>query len=64
MAMATLVKDGISLRLAYSFRGLVHYHQGRKHGSVQADMVLEKNLRVLHRYLKAAAEKCPTVGRA
>jgi hypothetical protein len=33
------------------FRGLVHYHHGRKHGSVQADMVLEKELRVL--YLKA-----------
>jgi hypothetical protein len=30
------------------FRGLVHYHHGRKHGTVQADMVLEKELRVLH----------------
>jgi hypothetical protein len=28
------------------FRGSVHYHHGRKHGSVQADMVLEE-LRVL-----------------
>ena len=30
--------------LAYSFRGLVHYHfyYGRKHGSMQADMLLEK----------------------
>ena len=26
--------------MAYSFRGLVHYHHGRKHGSLQADMVL------------------------
>jgi hypothetical protein len=26
------------------FRGLVYYHHGRKHGGVQADMVLEKLL--------------------
>jgi hypothetical protein len=32
------------LGLAYSFRGSVHYH----HGSVEADLVLEKELRVLH----------------
>jgi hypothetical protein len=25
--------------------GFVHYHHGRKHGSVQADMVLEKELK-------------------
>ena len=41
------------MELAYSFRGSVHGHQGRKHGSVQADMVLEE-LRVLHLDLKAA----------
>ena len=35
------------LGLAYSFRGLVHYHHGRKHGSIQADMVLEEP-RILH----------------
>jgi hypothetical protein len=40
-------KENIYLGLAYSFRGLVHYHHGRKHGTVQADMVLEKQLRVL-----------------
>ena len=33
--------------LAYSFRGSVRYHHGGKHGSLQADMVLEE-LRVLH----------------
>ena len=32
--------------VAYIFRGLVHYHVG--HGDVQADMVLEKQLEVLH----------------
>ena len=36
------------MRLAYSFRGLIYYHHGEKHGSVQADMVLEKELRVLY----------------
>ena len=36
------------------FRGLVHYHHGGKHGSIQADVVLEKELRVLHLDLKAA----------
>ena len=30
------------------FRGLVHYHHGGKHSSMQAHMVLEKELRVLH----------------
>jgi hypothetical protein len=30
------------------FQGSAHYHHGRKHGSVQVDMVLEKMLRVLH----------------
>jgi hypothetical protein len=36
------------LGLAYSFRDLVLYHHDRKHGSVQADMVTEKELRVLY----------------
>ena len=35
-------------------RGLVHYQPGRKHGSVQADMVLEKELRALHLNPQAA----------
>ena len=30
------------------FRGLVHCHHGGKHGGMQADMVLERKLRVLH----------------
>jgi hypothetical protein len=33
------------LGLAYSFRGSVHYHHGRKLVSIQADMGLEKELR-------------------
>jgi hypothetical protein len=28
--------------MSYSFRGSVHYHHGRKHGSMQADMAREE----------------------
>ena len=47
MTKATLTRDNIYLGLAYSIRGSVHYHHGRKHGNIQVDMVLEE-LRVLH----------------
>jgi hypothetical protein len=43
--------------LAYRFRGSVHYHHGRKHGSIQADMVLEEELRVLHLDPKAVRRR-------
>jgi hypothetical protein len=39
MATATLIMANISLGLAYSFGGLIHYHHGRKHGSMLPDMV-------------------------
>jgi hypothetical protein len=42
MTKTPLIKESISLGLAYSFRGLVRYHHGRKHGGVQADIVPEK----------------------
>lgn len=42
MTIASLIKDNISFRLAYNFSGLVHYHQGVKHNTVQADMMLEE----------------------
>lgn len=29
MTKAAVIKDSITLRLAYSFRGLVHYPQGK-----------------------------------
>ena len=35
MTTATLTKENISLELAYSFRGLIHYCHDRKHESVQ-----------------------------
>lgn len=45
MTVATLTKESVYLELACSFRGLVHCHHGEKHGSVQAGMVLDKELR-------------------
>ena len=49
--------------LAYSFRGLVRYHHGGKHGSVQADMVLERELRVLYLHSNAARKRVsPALG--
>jgi hypothetical protein len=45
--------------LPYSFRGLVHYHHGEKHGSMGADMVLERELRFLHLDLQAAGDCVP-----
>lgn len=40
MTVATLIKESIQLGLAYSFRGLIHYH-GWKCDGMQADMVPE-----------------------
>jgi hypothetical protein len=40
------------------FQRLVHYHHGDKPGSIQADMVPEKDLGVLHLDLKAAGGDC------
>jgi hypothetical protein len=45
------------LGLAYRFRGSVH-HYGRRHGRVQAKMVLEMELRVL--YFDSQANKATT----
>ena len=46
MAMVTLMEEYIYLGLPYSSRGLVHYHYDRKHDSAQADLVLEKSLKI------------------
>jgi hypothetical protein len=45
------------LGLAYSFRGSFHYRLGRKYSSIQANMMLEKELRALHLDLKAARRR-------
>jgi hypothetical protein len=55
MTKATFIKANIELRLVYSFRASVHYHDG-KCGSLQADMVLEKP-RVLYLDQKTAKER-------
>lgn len=44
--------------LAYSSSSLVYYHHGRKNGSMQADMVQEKEVRILHLYPQAAEGEC------
>jgi hypothetical protein len=53
MTMAALIKENISLGLAYSFRGLVHYYHGWKYDCMQANMLLEMELRVQHLDSKA-----------
>jgi len=57
MTTATLIKANIYLGLAYSRRGSVHHHHGRRHGSTQADVVLERELWVLHLDWQAVAER-------
>jgi hypothetical protein len=44
------------LGLSYRFRGSVHYHYGGKHGSEQANVVLEKP-RVLYLDPKATRKR-------
>jgi hypothetical protein len=59
--MATLIKENINCDwLVYRFRGLVYYHHGRKHGGLPADVVLEKEPRVLHLDPKGARRDFPT----
>jgi hypothetical protein len=53
MTKVILIKDNISLGLAYKSRGSVHYHHGGKYGSIQAGMALEE-LRVLYLHPKEA----------
>lgn len=50
MTSETLIKESIHLGLAYSSEVAIHGHHGGKHGIIQADMVLERWLRVLHPY--------------
>jgi hypothetical protein len=56
MTKASLIKENVQFGFVYNFRGLVHYHHGRKHGNIQADMVLEE-LRVLHLVPKAVRRR-------
>jgi hypothetical protein len=45
------------------FKDSVHFHHGRKHGSIQADLVLKKELRVLHLDVKATRKRLSSTGR-
>lgn len=54
MTTTTLRDENTSLGLAFSFRGLAHCLHVEKHGGMQKDMVLERDLRVLHLDLQAA----------
>ena len=56
MTKATLIRDNIQLVPAYNFRDSVHFHHGRKHGSIQADVRLEEP-KVLHLDPKAARRR-------
>jgi hypothetical protein len=56
MTKAPLIKENISLGLAYSFRDSVLYCHGKKHGNMHTDMVLE--LRVLHLEPQVAEGDC------
>jgi hypothetical protein len=58
MTIAIYIKKNNQLGLDYSFKGLVHYCHDKKCGSVQPDMVLEKEIRVLHPYIHAAGGDC------
>lgn len=49
----TLIKETVNWA-GLQVRGLVHYHHGWKHGGTQADMIVERELRVLHLDVKAA----------
>jgi hypothetical protein len=51
------MKEDVYLEVAYRFRSLVHYCYGGKHGGMQADMVLEKELRVIHLDLKVIGKE-------
>ena len=50
------------MRLSYSFRGSVHYYLGRKHGSIQVEEVLGKELSGLYLSLKATRRKLVATG--
>lgn len=57
MTMATFIKKNISLVMDYSFRSLVQYHHGAEHGGMQGDVVLKKELRVLHSDLQVTGSE-------
>jgi hypothetical protein len=63
MTKAALIKVNIELGLAYRFRSSVRYHHSKKHGSMQAVMVLEEPRVLLqhHEHLNPKAARRETV---
>jgi hypothetical protein len=61
MTKVTLIKEKMSLGMAYRFRSSVHYDHAGNHGSIQADMVLEEQ-RMPHHDLKAARMRLSSAG--
>ena len=57
MAITTYKRKHL-VRASLQFISLAHYHHGGKHGGMQADMVLEKELRVLHLDPQVAKGDC------
>jgi hypothetical protein len=57
---ATLIKDNIYLGLGYSFKSLVHYYHGGKHGSMWAEVLEE--LRILQLDPKATRRRLSSTG--
>lgn len=49
--------DPSNIKAGSQFRGLVHCRHSGKHGGPQADMVLEKEWRVLHLDLQGAEKE-------
>jgi hypothetical protein len=43
MSKAILKKERFTWGLGNSFRGLVHYHHGRKHGSMHGSGTVDEN---------------------
>lgn len=54
---ATLRKKTSLIRAVLQFQGLVHYHYGGKHDSIQASMMLERYLRILHQGLVGSRKR-------
>ena len=63
MIMLTFIKKKTFNWVCLQFRGLVHYHH-EGHGGVQADMVLEKELREFYILIHRQQELTVTIGLA
>ena len=61
MTTETLIKENISLGLAYRFSDYCH---DRKHGIGEADLVMAMELRALHLDWQAAGRQRKTLGLA